>query len=97
MSKKLQVCFDVDGTIIGDNDKPREEVIAMLKAMAKFCDVYVWSGGTSAYAKTWTNRLGLDKYIVGAIAKPTANMSGWVDLAIDDQPACKLGKTQIIV
>jgi hypothetical protein len=42
----MTVFFDVDGTLIDDQDRPRYEVIDLLRAMVA-CgqNVFVWSGG----------------------------------------------------
>lgn len=90
------VCFDIDGTLIDQADKPRTEVIAVLESFLALPNVRVviWSGGGDGYAKTWAHRLGLNVMTAG---KPTVRTSQWADLVFDDQPGCKLGKQQVIV
>lgn len=94
--KRITVAFDVDGTLIGEHDQPRQHVINLLKKLAAQDNVRVliWSGGSDAYARTWANRLKLD---VPTAGKPSVKDSDWVDYAIDDQSECKLGKRQVIV
>ena len=74
---KVIIAFDVDGTLITNNDPDRvhgvpsnDEVphvglINMLMVFSKFKNVriVVWSGGGKQYAETWGRRLGLDSYV----------------------------------
>ena len=89
----MTIAFDVDGTLIDKNDHPRQEVIALLKALAssKRNQIIIWSGGGENYAAMWGRRLQLDNHVWsywGKIGSPQ------VDLAIDDQEV-KLGKVNI--
>lgn len=78
----MTVCFDVDGTLIDYENKPRYAVINLLKAFKDLnCAVYVWSGGGVLYAEGWVNRLGLNDLIEGCIVKGSIQP----DLAVDDQ------------
>jgi hydroxymethylpyrimidine pyrophosphatase-like HAD family hydrolase len=44
------VAFDIDETLMGYGNQPREDVIQFLKLFVKFgCDVVVWSNGCGAY------------------------------------------------
>ena len=95
MRKRLLVAFDVDGTLIDENDQPRQDVIDLLKAMSKFCDVAVWSGGGCEYAEMWVRRLKLEDYVGGTFSKSL--IGDEVDIAFDDVSDCALGKMQVIV
>jgi len=53
------VAFDVDGTLIGENDAPREEIISILRLLVPWCTVIVWSGCGTDYARMTGLRLGL--------------------------------------
>ena len=58
------VFFDVDGTLITFEDKPRHEVIQLLRTIYSLdVDIVVWSGGGKEYAQRWVDRLGLDQYV----------------------------------
>ncbi len=75
--KKVILAFDVDGTLITNNDPdrvhgvpsndevPHVPLINMLMVFSKFKNVriVVWSGGGKQYAETWGRRLGLDNYV----------------------------------
>lgn len=74
---KTIVAFDIDGTLITNQDPdrkhgevsskevPHDEILAMLKTFSRFKNVkiVVWSGGGKKYAETIGNRLGLDPYV----------------------------------
>ena len=87
------IAFDVDGTLItADGNKPRMEVIELLKVFQSLgYKVTVWSGGGVDYAKGWVNRLGIEK--VQVVRKG----SFVPDLAVDDMEHCALGKALIWV
>lgn len=74
------VAFDVDGTLIDDEDQPRRHVIALLEAFVDVgADVLVWSGGGFDYARHWVRRLWLEGVTVAEKG------SVRVDLAVDDE------------
>jgi hydroxymethylpyrimidine pyrophosphatase-like HAD family hydrolase len=80
---KLQVCFDIDGTLIhqaGDLiDTPRYEIIQLFQILELLGnEMFIWSGGGVAYATEWTNRLGLKAQIV-------EKGSFIPDIAVDDE------------
>jgi phosphoserine phosphatase len=56
----LIVAFDVDGTLIDIDNKPREEIIALYRAFQNLgFEMWVWSGGGVGYAEFHAQRLGL--------------------------------------
>lgn len=63
------IVFDVDGTLIDFDDKPRKAVIELLKLLSKHYDIFVWSGGGIEYARMWIQRLKLEKYISSIVPK----------------------------
>lgn len=88
---KRIACFDVDGTLIW-NDQPRPAVVELLKILQKLdYDIYVWSGGGMDYAKIWARRLGLEDVKFGRKG------SFQPDIAVDDMADAKLGKNMIYV
>jgi len=88
------VAFDVDGTLIDANDKPRADVVAMLMHHYQQGDkVIVWSGGGVDYARTWVNRLCLGKYVYRVLPKGRGYD---VDLTYDDQ-IVTLGEENVCV
>lgn len=89
---KPTVAFDVDGTLIDKDDNPREDVIEMMKGMADFCDIYVWSGGGVPYSETWGRRLGLPDGI-----QYVRKASFYPDIAVDDSEDFILAKVVIHV
>lgn len=65
--ERLIVAFDVDGTLLDHNNKPREKVLALYRAFeALGYEMWVWSGGGLGYAQSCAHRLGLspDKVLV---------------------------------
>lgn len=78
----LNICFDVDGTLIeqvGENeDTPKYDVIALFHFFEKKGNnMFIWSGGGVDYAERWSRKLALKATIVvkGSF-KP--------DIAVDD-------------
>lgn len=89
------IAFDVDGTLLDYEDKPRKEIIELLKALDQPENtVVVWSGGGEEYARMVVERLGLEKYVHMTSSKINRHLK--VDLAIDDQEV-KLGKLNLRV
>lgn len=80
MVKKLLVGWDVDGTLIDQDDKPRKDIIQLVHLLEPYCDILVWSGGGQQYAEMWGNRLNLPESVI--YASKTANY--YPDVAFDD-------------
>lgn len=109
--QKHIICFDVDGTLISNNDPnrvygvpsnnevPQVPIINMLMTFSRFKNVkiVVWSGGGKQYAETWGRRLGLDKYVWRYASKTEANSMPYPVIAIDDVQSCELGLANLIV
>ena len=77
------IVFDVDGTLMTYNDKPREDIIATLKLLHKLGNrILVHSGGGKDYARHWVEKLYLQDYVTSVHAKGDA---GEVDIAFDDE------------
>lgn len=89
----LTIAFDVDGTLIDKDDKPRKEVIALLKALANGNEIIVWSGGGQAYAEMWVDRLNLNEFVYQTASKIGIARKD-IDIAFDDQDV-KLGTYNI--
>ena len=92
----MVIAFDVDGTLIDKNDRPREEVISLLMALARAEEniVVVWSGGGEDYARMWVERLMIGSFVSMTTVKTNPHLQ--VDLAIDDMEV-KLGKFNLKV
>lgn len=104
---KTIIAFDVDGTLITNNDPdrvhgvaskdevPHVPIINMLITFSRFKNVriIVWSGGGKEYAETWGRRLGLDKYVWRYASKLEATelKEKYDIIAIDDIQDCTLG------
>ncbi len=59
------VAFDVDGTLISLEGKPRYDVIQVFLTLQSFgCDMFVWSGSGDWYAQNWVDKLGLEATVV---------------------------------
>ena len=79
----VNVAFDVDGCLIDEDDKPRQDVLDILhKHYERGDNIYVWSGGGVGYARGWASRLGLTPYIGGFLQK---EVTPGMDIAYDDQ------------
>lgn len=94
---KIVIAFDVDGTLIDENDHINKPIFALIQLMhwTKNVTVVVWSGGGADYARTVVNRLGLSSYVDHIWDKLTPNQH--VDIAFDDQQAFSLADKKVIV
>lgn len=81
----MRIAFDVDGTL-HTNDQPREEIIAILRAM-KQADHYiiVWSGGGKSYAELRCRDFKITEFVDECMDK--LNNPGDVDMCFDDMEA----------
>lgn len=108
--KKVTIAFDVDGTIIDDQDRVNIRTVRLLTDLAhmKNVKIVVWSGGGKDYAEMWVRRLGLGKYVAACYDKNhiSSDSEGkkhvfapeiTPDIAIDDIQGCELGGINLIV
>jgi hypothetical protein len=89
--RRAVVAFDVDGTLIDENDKPREDIIAILRALAPWCVIVVWSGGGIGYARRWGEKLDLPPSVSYWVK------GGRADITFDDQTITTMGLVNIRV
>ena len=95
--QKLVIAFDVDGTLVSEDDVPSFQMVNTLQVLSKLTKnvrIVVWSGGGKEYAEMWGRRLGLDDYVWKYMAK---DRDFHVDIAFDDQQAFALADKNIIV
>lgn len=95
--QKLIIAFDVDGTLVSEDDVPSFQMVNTLQVLSKLTKnvrIVVWSGGGKEYAEMWGRRLGLDEYVWKYMAK---DRDFHVDVAFDDQQAFALADKNIIV
>ena len=82
------IAFDVDGTLIGDKDIPRWNIVDMLKTLHMAGHtIIVWTGGGKDYAEVWVKRLFLQDFVHSCRMKPISEetMLDEVDLCFDDE------------
>lgn len=93
MAKTLRpvVAFDVDGTLIDEDGKPRDEIISILRLLAPWCTIVVWSGAGLGYARRWGAKLDLPSSVV------YWTKGGMVDVTFDDQLITTMGTVNIRV
>ena len=101
----MKIAFDVDGTLITlSNDRPRWDVIDMLRTLKK-CGhtITVWSGGGKDYADMWVRRLFLEDAVDEICGKPLIaplvdgkERVHFCDIAFDDEQVL-LGKINVRV
>ncbi len=88
----MTIGFDVDGTLLDYNDKPRDDIIELFNWFKNHHHkVIIWSGGGAEYAETIARRLGLE-----ADAYLMKHQSEQVDIAVDDE-FVKLGRLNLKV
>lgn len=64
------VFFDIDGTLLDEHDRPREEVIDLLKAFYRVgCTIGVWSGGGLHYVQRRVRQLDLESFVTYQASK----------------------------
>lgn len=108
--KKVIIAFDIDGTLIDENDFMNVNIVnlAVLLSRMKNVKLVAWSGGGADYARHHVQRLGLDKYFKGYYDKnhlkdtPEGKKHAFSpdivpDIAIDDIQDCELGNINLIV
>lgn len=96
---RLNVAFDVDGTLIGqtvfDEDTPKYDNIELFRWFARNGhSMFIWSGGGADYAKRWAEKLGLRATIIEKSKEAAKEFD--IDIAVDDE-AVQLGKVNIQV
>lgn len=88
------VAFDVDGTLIDYESKPRYEVIDLLRAFSALgANIVVWSGGGVEYADKWVVQLGLKPFVDRVVHKGSI----FPHLVVDDVAGVDLGDTNFVV
>jgi len=82
----MNIFIDIDGTLIDYTDKPKYEVVNLVRYLAtcKEVKLYAWSGGGADYAKHWVEKLGLEELFSGYQTKFTP-LKTKVDLTLDDE------------
>lgn len=91
----MVICFDVDGTLITFDEKPKWIVIDILRQFyALGVTIYVHSGGGQDYAEHWVRRLCIGEFVTGAYCK--GDVPEQIDVAFDDEPVT-FGKVNIQV
>lgn len=93
----MNICFDVDGTLIDYDDNPREDIIQLL---VEFADanfrITVWSGGGRDYAKQVVKDLGLEHLVDQYLTKtdfPPLDTA----FTVDDLPDVNFGVPNLYV
>lgn len=84
-NQRKTICFDVDGTLFKTSGAVNPDAVELIKILSRYCDVYVWSGGGSAYAKQRARDAKVEDYIVDAISKLEVDQIGRPDVTFDDQ------------
>jgi len=81
------IAFDVDGTLETYNEKPRWNVIDLLRCFhALGHRIIVWSGGGKSYAEQKVRELNLEEFVDTCYDKPCPlSESGAVDICFDDE------------
>lgn len=83
LAKNLRIAFDVDGTL-HKGDKPREEIIGLLKALKAVGHyIIVWSGGGKDYAELRCRDFKITEFVDECRDK--LQNDGTIDVCFDDQ------------
>jgi hydroxymethylpyrimidine pyrophosphatase-like HAD family hydrolase len=93
-NNRIIIFFDVDGTLITDDDKPRWNIINFLKIHHEIGNyIILGSRGGLDYAKMWARKLFLEDYINEYREKKFYDD---IDIVYDDE-VVELGKINILV
>jgi len=104
--KELIIAFDVDGTLISNENGLGQEhlnlrifQLMVLLSEMKNTRIYVWSGGGKDYAEQIVRKYGLSSYVDKCLAKHEHDeiIDGIIDIAFDDQLDFQLADKNIIV
>lgn len=93
----MNICFDVDGTLIDYDDNPRLDIIQLL---VEFADanfrITVWSGGGKNYATQVVRDLGIDHLVYECLTKDQ-NPPPDTAFTVDDLPDVNFGVPNLYV
>lgn len=100
--QKVAICFDVDGTLIEEENiyEHIADLVPTFKRYFKNVKVVVWSGGGKQYAETQGRRLELDPFVWKYMSKlqhQELRDAGYLIIAIDDIQDTRLGNVNLIV
>ena len=99
--KKIQIAFDVDGTLrcncTNTCEDPNKDIVALFKILKKFknTNLFVWSGGGSDYAFRFASKFDLGVSQAKCLSKFDRGFTP--DIAIDDIQDTALGTINLIV
>jgi FMN phosphatase YigB (HAD superfamily) len=79
----VKIAFDVDDTLIDEEDNPRVEIIRLLRDLARLTEseIIVWSSRGKDWAEYWLERLELSNHVQEARGKDSDYQA---DIAFDD-------------
>lgn len=84
------IAFSASECLLNKQNKPRVEIIELLKALSKNNKIIVWSDGGIDYARRIVNRLGIGRWVNQTAVKT----KGIADITFDDEEIT-LGKHNI--
>lgn len=90
----VTVAFDVDGTLLADDDRANEDIRALMRILHNFKNVriVVWSGSGELYARQRAREMHLQHWADHYCHKGAMP----VDIAIDDVKTTNLGIINLI-
>lgn len=101
--QKIIFAFDVDGTLIDSQGRPRPHYVSMLISLHKAFKnsrIVVWSGGGTMYAEQRGRELGIDEDVWRYMSKmqhTELRAAGYWIIAIDDIQDTAIGDLNLIV
>jgi hypothetical protein len=80
--------FDIDGTLVTDDNQPNLQVLALLKFLhEQGVRIFLWSAGGDENCRRVARRYGLDSMIEACLPKPVISVD---DMGYDDYVFVKL-------
>lgn len=86
--------FDIDGTLVTDDNTPNEQVLTLLKLLhSEGARIYLWSAGGDENCRKVAARYGIEPYITACLPKPTISVD---DMRFDDYVFLKLHPVDLV-
>lgn len=84
MTDRPIVCVDVDGTLFNHDGSVNEHIVNVIKALHRYCTIYVWSGGGKDYAEQRVRDAKIGEWVNDTLSKMEVSKIGRPDITFDD-------------
>jgi predicted HAD superfamily phosphohydrolase YqeG len=85
---KCVAYFDIDGTLVTDDNEPNEQVLSLLHYLhSRRCRIFLWSAGGDDNCRKVAARYGIESMVEAYLPKPVISVD---DMRYDDYVFLKL-------